>query len=943
MSLIVLVAVVASALVATGHRFDPALPLPVHTHELFHDKSVSAKRRLGIGSELTPLYQGYGTHFSYIYVGTPPQRQSVIVDTGSHYTAFPCTGCQQCGKHTDEYFDIKKSSTSSTLKCGSSTCNIHQSYAEGSSWNAIKVQDQLWVGGLTQDLVQRGSNYSVAFTFGCQTSETGLFRTQLADGIMGMSMSEDVLPSQLFAQKVVDTRMFAMCFRVGGGIMTIGGVNQKIHKKGGLMSSGQVPVLQLSYAKLLHPAGSVWYTVNLLDIMLQPQDGSAPPASLGATHSQLNTGKGVIVDSGTTDTYLPASLKTKFTTAFNKLAGVYYTESDIKLTAAQLARMPNIVFVLEDTEGNPFSVTMPWTNYVDNVGGDKYAFRVYLTEGSGSVLGANFMNNYNVIFDRDNNRVGFASSSCIFEDYAKEDVQDEELDVFNKTISGIDTENSSDGCTSVFVPTSKCSARCDPNHSPDKYIAEGVQSGIDNCRQSKNGLDNSLPNKPCHELCDKNVIAVGRSPECIVSKWSDCASNCSQWRVGYRNTRHAHSRRLHPSNHTGRALDTFCGTSYIESRTCNAASCPIKGASGSDYLVFIDMKINIPATLWSYAYVNTFEETLAELFMIPGGSLEILTGAGSHDLADFVKIRFEIRLRASSFDNDIAKMVKHAEGIPAAVFLDDFNARFLQGLVQTSKRMDGLDFDRYGWLKTSDIDIINSMAIPLGGTGPKAIEGTGGTISGTNVVLTQPKQGMSNLEIALIVLIVIVGVVLICMLHFHMKLREEHRALSMQNMAYLQEYEGKLFDGGGKASKMIGKVWNGVKDGVKSAIGGKAGTEKGKSRRKDTSSSSSISHSMQSISSVISSATGMNARTRDTHNPMRNSYKYDQVPRAGEGGDIQLSSMERGGNPELVVAGEDESESNNSGSSEGSDDDDDFGDSRLDLKGFKEVAASSKY
>ena len=48
---------------------------------------------------LTPLYPGYGTHFSYVWVGTPGQRQSVIIDTGSHYTAFPCTGCSQVAKH----------------------------------------------------------------------------------------------------------------------------------------------------------------------------------------------------------------------------------------------------------------------------------------------------------------------------------------------------------------------------------------------------------------------------------------------------------------------------------------------------------------------------------------------------------------------------------------------------------------------------------------------------------------------------------------------------------------------------------------------------------------------------------------------------------------------------------------------------------------------------
>ena len=37
--------------------------------------------------------------------------------------------------------------------------------------------------------------------------------------------------------------------------------------------------------------------------------------------------------------------------------------------------------------------------YVDSVGGGKYAFRVYVSENSGAILGANFMKEMNVIFD----------------------------------------------------------------------------------------------------------------------------------------------------------------------------------------------------------------------------------------------------------------------------------------------------------------------------------------------------------------------------------------------------------------------------------------------------------------------------------------------------------------------------------------------------------------
>jgi hypothetical protein len=332
---------------------------------------------------LTPLYQGYGTHFSYVYIGSPvPQRQSVIIDTGSHYTAFPCVGCNGCGQHTDKYWDPKNSTTCKVANCAGSPCQLSQSYSEGSSWHAYKVEDKLWVGGLSRSEIPKGNDYQVDFNFGCQTSETGLFKTQLADGIMGMSMSPDTLPVQLKSKGVVAVNIFALCYRVGGGIMTIGGVDQRIHSKSGI-----------DYAKSLHNSG--WFTVKLLDVVFTNPDGRGSKIyrnSLGIDTSKLNTGKGIIVDSGTTDTYLPSSLATVFKSKFKDITGLDFSAKDYLLTVAQIALLPNLIFVFEGTDGKPFDISMPWSSYMDAVGGGKYTARVYLTEGSGAVLGANFMN-----------------------------------------------------------------------------------------------------------------------------------------------------------------------------------------------------------------------------------------------------------------------------------------------------------------------------------------------------------------------------------------------------------------------------------------------------------------------------------------------------------------------------------------------------------------------
>mmetsp|Transcript_21357 Transcript_21357/g.39249 ORF Transcript_21357/g.39249 Transcript_21357/m.39249 type:complete len:317 (+) Transcript_21357:2-952(+) len=201
--------------------------------------------------ETGALYQGYGTHYLDLWVGSPtPQRQTVIIDTGSSITAFPCMGCQNCGSnpatgeryHLDDDFDVELSGTYEEKQCargvsgernvecdlGTFTrdvaaqqeqqqhCQLAVSYAEGSSWSALEGSDIVYpagphdvalesrqerreagvgvgMGSLGGGLVEGKGAQKELFDwmdfrlrFGCQRKVTGLFQTQLEDGIMGM-------------------------------------------------------------------------------------------------------------------------------------------------------------------------------------------------------------------------------------------------------------------------------------------------------------------------------------------------------------------------------------------------------------------------------------------------------------------------------------------------------------------------------------------------------------------------------------------------------------------------------------------------------------------------------------------------------------------------------------------------------------------------------------
>lgn len=67
-----------------NENYDDSLPFSNLKINFFSEvnRSETSDRRKLLDTHISPLYPGYGTHFSYIYVGTPPQRQSVIIDTG---------------------------------------------------------------------------------------------------------------------------------------------------------------------------------------------------------------------------------------------------------------------------------------------------------------------------------------------------------------------------------------------------------------------------------------------------------------------------------------------------------------------------------------------------------------------------------------------------------------------------------------------------------------------------------------------------------------------------------------------------------------------------------------------------------------------------------------------------------------------------------------------
>lgn len=241
------------------------------------------------------------------------------MDTGSYRTAFPCDPCDDCGDY-EMYHESGpfKTSESSTATVSSERWSQH--YSEGDGWEAVVVEDEVFVGGDTLVSVPSGGQRAVRFSFGCQDQIGGLFVTQFADGIMGMGIHDEAPVPMMVAGGTLDREAFSLCFGGdessegddddgeggGGGTLALGGASTHLHLE------------PMVFAAMRSKSG-IFYTVEVTDIFIVPTDSSS--SSLSWSHVDSSTSIGApsyssvssaIVDSGTTFTYLPAALKESF-------------------------------------------------------------------------------------------------------------------------------------------------------------------------------------------------------------------------------------------------------------------------------------------------------------------------------------------------------------------------------------------------------------------------------------------------------------------------------------------------------------------------------------------------------------------------------------------------------------------------------------------------------
>jgi cathepsin D len=323
-------------------------------------------------------------YYGDIMIGTPPQKFKVLFDTGSSNLWVPCSGCSildvACWLHSKF-----KCSSSSTCKETSTAFKIQ--YGSGSMEGHVDY-DTVYFGSSS-------SNPSVTSQgFACATKEPGLtFVAAKFDGILGMgydAISVDQLPTpftNLMSQNAACKTNPTFAFYLNrdpttgtpiGGELTLCG-NDPNHYTGNI---NWVPVSRQKYWQLAGDSISV------------------------GTTSLVTGGFAGIADTGTSLMVGPTTVITQIQKAIGATPIIH---GEYTVDCSKLSSMPNVVFTI-----NGVQYTLTPNDYVLKVSGmclsGFMGMDLPAETGIQWILGDVFIGKYYTIFDRGQNRLGFATA-----------------------------------------------------------------------------------------------------------------------------------------------------------------------------------------------------------------------------------------------------------------------------------------------------------------------------------------------------------------------------------------------------------------------------------------------------------------------------------------------------------------------------------------------------
>ncbi|KAL6981525.1 Aspartic endopeptidase [Sarracenia purpurea var. burkii] len=407
------------------HRDSPASP--------FYDSSLTPSERLSnalkrshsrlnyfkrcssmaASSEIIP---GGGAYLMTISIGSPPVPIHAVADTGSDLIWTQCTPCTDCYKQNAPLFNPHKSSTFKVVSCRSDQCEILPSTSclgnSSCSYSVLYGDQSFSEGVLATETVTLGSTHGglvsiPSTTFGCGFNNAGTFSAN-GSGIVGLGGGRLSLISQL---KSLIAGKFSYC------LIPTSSQNSKagqMHFGTDAVVSGRGVVSTPITSK--SPATFYFLTLNAITVgtkrLVLPTSSSSSSSSSSAT--SINTTGNIIIDSGTTLTYLPSDLYNKLVPAVQSAIGLAPVEDplgqlDLCYNNSDSLSIPDFTahFAGADVKLNPVNTFVATS--------DDVVCLAFAAAGDIAIFGNVAQLNKSVAYDLEKKTVSFKATDCASE------------------------------------------------------------------------------------------------------------------------------------------------------------------------------------------------------------------------------------------------------------------------------------------------------------------------------------------------------------------------------------------------------------------------------------------------------------------------------------------------------------------------------------------------
>ena len=365
-------------------------------------------------------------NFYYItlFVGENKENQTYLIDTTSSITTSPCSLCYSCGDHVNEYFNIKSNSSiikSSSYQCiklqnnienpllnkNDDNCNFYQDFNDGIisgfyTNNLIRFEPITLKNNNQENEEEYVSKNEIfELPLGCSIQETGSFQTRISDGILGLSNNKISFISMLYYLQLIKNNLFSLCFDEYGGYFSLGEIDTKYH------------ISNISYVDLY--SNNELYQLEINKFLI------------GST--EINNKYISIIDTSSTISFFPKDI-------FNLIMVGFFSECEDKKNECgkikreegygicaefnnlnEMHKAINYIWPSIKIEFNGYEFIWEPKNYYLNFSTDFKSMACLGFETDENIkdsiiLGTNFMHGYDIIFDKEKNRIGFAEAEC---------------------------------------------------------------------------------------------------------------------------------------------------------------------------------------------------------------------------------------------------------------------------------------------------------------------------------------------------------------------------------------------------------------------------------------------------------------------------------------------------------------------------------------------------